>query len=336
MRQKKRTEGLKMKFEWKKAAMAAMVCILSVMVAAGALAQGTYYQTTGSVHVRAGAGVRYRSLTTVKKGTEVEYLDQEKKDSRGVTWYKVKVNSKVTGWVSSKYVSDGADQTRMVEITGKSVNLRNKPSLKGEKVDILYKGDTALYLNNSEKDDRGVTWYQIRVNGGTCWVSSQYAKLTASGSRPSGESLVEVTGGKTYVRKNPSLKGRQLCVLSRGDTVEYLGKNSVDDRGVTWYSVRTSAGDGWISSKYTRLRGASSKPAGSETATTGSTVEVVGGSTNVRRYPSLDGKKLYVLSKGDTAEYLGKTSVDDRGVTWYAIRTSQGEGWISSKYAKLR
>ena len=43
-----------------------------------------------------------------------------------------------------------------------------------------------------------------------------------------------------------------------------------------------------------------------------------------------------MLSKGDTAEYLSKTSVDDRGVTWYAIRTSQGEGWISSKYAKLR
>ena len=138
------------------------------------------------------------------------------------------------------------------------------------------------------------------------------------------------------MRKNPSLKGKQLCVLSKGDTAEYLGKSSVDDRGVTWYSVRTSAGDGWISSKYTKLRVASSKPSGSETATTGSTVEVVGGSTNVRRYPSLDGKKLYVLSKGDTAEYLSKTSVDDRGVTWYAIRTSQGEGWISSKYAKLR
>ena len=123
---------------------------------------------------------------------------------------------------------------------------------------------------------------------------------------------MEVTGGRSYVRKNPSLKGKQLCVLSKGDTAEYLGKSSVDDRGVTWYSVRTSAGDGWISSKYTKL-GASSKPSGSETATTGSTVEVVGGSTNVRRYPSLDGKKLYVLSKGDTAEYLSKTSVDDRG-----------------------
>ena len=71
-----------MKFDWKKAAMAAMVCILSVMVAAGALAQGTYYQTTGNVHVRAGAGVRYRSLTTVKKGTEVEYLDQNWKKQK--------------------------------------------------------------------------------------------------------------------------------------------------------------------------------------------------------------------------------------------------------------
>ena len=325
-----------MKFNWKKAACAVVVCILSLMVAAAALAQGTYFQTTGNVHVRAGAGLRYRSLTTVKKGAQVEYLDQEKTDSRGVTWYKVKVNSKVTGWISSKYVDQGDETPRTVEITGKSVNLRNQPSLKGEKVDVLYKGDTALYLA-SQTDDRGVTWYQIRVNGGTCWVSSQYAKLVAvpSGSTASDASVVEVTGGKTYVRKSPSLKGKQVCVLSKGDTVSYLGSSSVDDRGVTWYSVRTSAGDGWISSRYTKLRGAS-KPTGGETATTGTTVEVVGGSTNVRRYPSLDGKKLYVLSKGDTAQYLSKTSVDDRGVTWYAIRTSEGEGWISSKYAKLR
>ena len=39
------------------------------------------------------------------------------------------------------------------------------------------KGATAKYMNESKKDDRGVTWYRINYNGTTGWVSSKYAAI---------------------------------------------------------------------------------------------------------------------------------------------------------------
>jgi len=58
--------------------------------------------TTGSVNIRAGAGLNYKSIGNMGKGKTATYLGETKKDGRGVAWYKIKYNGK-TGWVSSKY-----------------------------------------------------------------------------------------------------------------------------------------------------------------------------------------------------------------------------------------
>ena len=55
-----------------------------------------------------------------------------------------------------------------------------------------------------------------------------------------------------------------------------------------------------------------------------------------RRGPSLSGKTMEVLYKGETAIYLEQSSVDSRGVTWYNVRTDSGAGWVSSKYATVK
>ena len=76
----------------------AALCVSSLAVALAA----SKVKTTGSVYLRSGAGRDYSSKGVVPKGKSLTYLDETKKDERGVAWYKVKYNGK-TGWVSSKY-----------------------------------------------------------------------------------------------------------------------------------------------------------------------------------------------------------------------------------------
>ena len=58
-------------------------------------------KTTGNVHLRAGAGLGYKSLRIIATGKTMSY-DKTKKDGRGVLWYRVTYKG-TTGWVSSKY-----------------------------------------------------------------------------------------------------------------------------------------------------------------------------------------------------------------------------------------
>ena len=58
--------------------------------------------TGEKVNARKGAGLGYDVVATVKAGKVLKYEGESKKDSRGVTWYKVSGGGR-TGWVSSKY-----------------------------------------------------------------------------------------------------------------------------------------------------------------------------------------------------------------------------------------
>lgn len=62
---------------------------------------GTKVKATGNVHIRSAAGTGFRSMGVLPKGKTATYLNESKKDSRGVRWYYIKYNGK-TGWVSSK------------------------------------------------------------------------------------------------------------------------------------------------------------------------------------------------------------------------------------------
>ena len=41
----------------------------------------------------------------------------------------------------------------------------------------MHTGETAKYLGETKKDERGVAWYKVSFNGKTGWVSSKYGKL---------------------------------------------------------------------------------------------------------------------------------------------------------------
>lgn len=59
------------------------------------------------------------------------------------------------------------------------------------------------------------------------------------------------------------------------------------------------------------------------------------GDVNLRSGPGLGYDSLGVISAGNTVEYLGESSVDERGVAWYRIRYNEKEGWGSSKYVVI-
>ena len=55
----------------------------------------------------------------------------------------------------------------------------------------------------------------------------------------------------------------------------------------------------------------------------------------LRTGPGLDYDPVKILSEGKTFDYLGESSVDGRGVTWYKVTDGDKEGWVSSRYAEL-
>lgn len=64
--------------------------------------------TGGSVNLRKGPGLGYKSIVALKKGTTVAFLGYISTDSRGVDWYKVDTRYGV-GWVSERYSRLDAD-----------------------------------------------------------------------------------------------------------------------------------------------------------------------------------------------------------------------------------
>ena len=138
---------------------------------------------------------------------------------------------------------------------------------------------------------------------------------------------MKVTGGNANVRSGPGLGYSQLTVMHSGDTATYLGESSVDDRGVTWYKVKFDGVSGWVSSKYGTLHGGSSGGSGSKVYATGD--------LNIRSGPGLSFDRLGTMFEGDSAAYLGESSVDSRGVTWYKVKYGSLTGWVSSVYASL-
>ena len=302
--------------------------MLAMVFSQAALAEGSYVRTAGNVNVRSGAGTEYRVLGTAAKNSELTYLDEAKTDKSGVVWYRVRLNARTVGWVCSKYCAMYACDTT-VEVTGGKVHLRRTPSLNGTVLATKKQGDKLTYLNETSTDNRGVTWYYVSANGKTGWISSKYAKLTTGGSDE--YKVAEITGDQVYLRGSASLNGRILDTLYKGSTPLYLNESKQDSRGVTWYYVRANGGAGWVSSKYAKLRSASATP-----STHSRQVTITGRQVYMRSEPSMSGKTMDVLYKGETAIYLEQSSVDSRGVTWYNVRTDSGAGWVSSKYATVK
>jgi uncharacterized protein YgiM (DUF1202 family) len=69
-----------------------------------------------------------------------------------------------------------------------------------------------------------------------------------------GDVKMVYTSGDVYIRTGPGKNYESVGVIKAGNTVEYLGNSSTDERGVAWYNIRYNGTDGWVSSKYAELQ----------------------------------------------------------------------------------
>ena len=147
-----------------------------------ALASKSVY-TTGKLNLRTGAGKDYHVITTIPKNTKISVYGQ-RVDDRGIVWYKTSYNGH-EGYVSSMYTSDSksgeetkhgteTEETGVVITTG-SANIRSRASLSGTVLCSVSSGKKLTYLNESQKDSRGVRWYKVWYKGTTGWISSKYS-----------------------------------------------------------------------------------------------------------------------------------------------------------------
>jgi len=59
------------------------------------------------------------------------------------------------------------------------------------------------------------------------------------------------------------------------------------------------------------------------------------GNVWLRSGPGLSYSQVTSFSEGKSLTYLGQSSVDERGVTWYKVSSGSHTGWVSSRYARL-
>ena len=72
------------------------------------------------------------------------------------------------------------------------------------------------------------------------------------------EGTVRVTKGSVNLRTGPGLKYAKVGTVHKGDKLTYLGQTRTDSRGVKWYKVSRNGKARWISSRMSKLSGASS------------------------------------------------------------------------------
>ena len=156
-------------------------------------------------------------------------------------------------------------------------------------------------------------WYQVTFRGrqGLGFLQVRLHHRQLGGSSTATRYVVGDTG-KSNVHTGPGLSYKVIGVLRVDDSAKYLEKTSVDNRGVTWYKISWKGENAWVSSKYTRLSSKRAADYGNDhyegppwwpTAT-----------PMCARAPGLSYRSFDVMYEDDEADYLGKSSMDSRGV----------------------
>ncbi len=132
--------------------------------------------TAASLNIRKNAS-RTAAVTGWLSRGDVVTIVAEQKDSRGVTWGKLKSGA---GWVSLEYCSrtdssggSGSSSEYTVTITAFSLNIRKSASNTSTVTGWLSRGEKVTIVDE-QRDSRGVTWGKLKSGAG--WINLDYSR----------------------------------------------------------------------------------------------------------------------------------------------------------------
>ncbi len=240
--------------------------------------------TGSTVNVRQGIGTGYAKITAVSENERFDFTETGK-DSSGTTWYRIKISSTVSGWISGSYVevTEGEGSTtattttttnsttttttaaqKKVQITGEVVNVRSGAGTGYGVVTTVREGETYVYTDTKTVSDK--IWYKITVGTKTGWVIGTYAKVISSGTttatptttaKPTttttttaAQKKVQITGEVVNVRSGAGTSYGVVTTVKKGSTYVYTDTKTVS--GKIWYKITVGTKTGWVIGTYAK------------------------------------------------------------------------------------
>ena len=279
----------------------------------------TYYETTSNLNLRAKNSTKSAILLTIPKGERVTYI------SKNGAWLNVKYKNR-TGWINNQYVKKLTTNSSSSAIvssyqTTANLNMRSKASTNGKILSTIPKGKTITYISKSG------SWYKVKYNTTTGWVSSDYIKKVDEPNKQTpvaGNSSSYTTKANLNLRSSASTKGAILTTIPKGKTVMYVSKSG------SWFKIKYGNKSGWVSSSYligTTSNQKESTPPSVEIPKQAVSYETTA-NLNLRSSASAKGTILITIPKGKTVTYVSKSG------SWFKIKYGNKSGWVSSSYLK--
>ncbi|MEG2278280.1 MAG: SH3 domain-containing protein, partial [Odoribacter sp.] len=179
-------------------------------------------ETTTDVFLREGPGTNYDDIDLLATGTKLTVIDTSNSE-----WFKVKLSSGTTGYVSSRYLKKAGEvkpepttppaSVEYLKVTADSgLNLRQSASTSAEILEVLNTG--AVVTNLGKSGD----WYKVKTDAGVVgYVGADYVVSYQPGASSGSVSVTQVDG--------PICKYQTL----------YLKASNSNGNGVTWSSDDT-------------------------------------------------------------------------------------------------
>lgn len=289
-----------------------------------------------NLNVRKGPGTSYSVVGYLLNNEEVK-VNYEKDG-----WYNITFSGNKEGYVSKKYISLESDSTTenpekppvsvnkqgIVKVNS-TLNMRSGPGSNYNVIGTLRNNDKVEII----KEVNG--WYEIKFNGKSGYVSSQYVSMVEEGSNEEKPVEPPVSVNKQgIVKVNSTLNMRSgpgsnydvIGTLRNNDKVEIL--KEVDG----WYAIKFNGKTGYASKSYITIVNEGSNN-GIINENKEGTVYGVSTNLNVRTGPGTNYQVLGYLLSGDKVKILGEEN------DWYKVQftTSSGSkiGYASKKYIRV-
>ena len=286
------------------------------------------------LNVRADATTSSEKLAVLKQGQTFDY--SKYKTVSGVTWYYIKVNEKVSGWVMGTFVTSATTNTTAtsstgtLKVVGTVLNVRASASTSAKKVTTVKKGQTYDYTK--VKTVKDVNWYYIKINSKKSgWVMGTFVSFVANGNTtaPSESGTVKVTGTILNVREEASEDGKKLTTVRQGETYTYSEVKKINS--INWYHIKVSdTVNGWVMGSFVDFiaNGNNASPASDGKLT------ITGSLLNVRSNASTSSKVVATVKVGQTFSYSKVKTVSK--INWYYIKVSDKvSGWVIGTYVNV-